>query len=192
MPHTTLTPQRPDFTRVFCPYFLPIGSGKAAIPVYVKAEYRAGKLSLTGVEGPKRNGDAWGSCGQIPRAESYIPVNMTPAQVLRLWEIWDAWHLNDMRAGCEHQRADGWASRPIDPARPLNAYASDFYPGQRQASWNMLVWIPRSEHPEGLLSHPCPTCGYKYGSAWLKEDVPGDVLDELQALPAATSTPAWV
>lgn len=97
---------------------------------------------------------------------------------VRAW--WQRWHLNDMRAGCEHQRAGGWAERPIDPSKPLNSYGKHF-PGQRQDSWNMLTWVPRGEHPEGLLSHPCPTCGYKYGSQWLKEEIPADVQANMRA-----------
>jgi hypothetical protein len=42
-----------------------------------------------------------------------------------------------------------------------------------------------SEHPEGLLTKPCPECGYRYGSAWLHEDVPSDVLEFLRGLPDA-------
>jgi hypothetical protein len=84
------------------------------------------------------------------------------------------WHLNTMRPGCEHQRAEGWATRPIDPSKPLDAYGTHVPGGS--TTWNMLVWVTRQEHPEGLLSHPCPTCGYKYGSAWLKEELPPEVI----------------
>ena len=31
-----------------------------------------------------------------------------PKRAARLVEIWRRWHLNDMRAGCEHQRAAKW------------------------------------------------------------------------------------
>ena len=85
-------------------------------------------------------------------------------KLARILEIWKRWHLNGMRAGCEHQRAEGWDERPIDPAKPLDSYGLHF-PGQKHSSWNMLIWVRRDEHPEGLLSYPCPTCGYKYGSA---------------------------
>ena len=34
-----------------------------------------------------------------------------------LKDLWDCWHLNDMRAECEHQRALGWtwATHPSEP-----------------------------------------------------------------------------
>lgn len=40
-------------------------------------------------------------------------------------------------------------------------------------------WVSPAEHPDGLLSKPCEVCGYKYGTAWLREDVPVEVLREL-------------
>ena len=33
-------------------------------------------------------------------------------------------------------------------------------------------WIRESEHEKGLLCKPCPVCGYKYGTKWLKEELP--------------------
>ena len=42
---------------------------------------------------------------------------LTPALVNRLLDIWERWHLNGMRAGCEHQRALGWTynEHPSEP-----------------------------------------------------------------------------
>jgi hypothetical protein len=85
------------------------------------------------------------------------------------------WHLNDMKPGCEHQEAAGWDKRPIDPSKPTNAYGK-FFPGQQTDSWNMLTWVSRKDHPEGLLSEPCPTCGYKYGTQWLRRELPIEIV----------------
>jgi hypothetical protein len=80
--------------------------------VYVKVEYKDGKLSITGVEGPYPSGNCAGGCGQINM--SLKPDELKPApgwttdMIKRLLAIWDEWHLNDMKAGCEHQRAEGW------------------------------------------------------------------------------------
>jgi hypothetical protein len=38
---------------------------------------------------------------------------------------------------------------------------------------------------------PCPICGYKYGSAWLKEEVPAEVIDWLFALPDSDERCVW-
>lgn len=53
-------------------------------------------------------------------------------------------------------------------------------------------WLSFDEHPDGLLGKPCPTCGYRYGSAWLYEPVPEHVLTWLQTLPTASKRPLWV
>ena len=53
-------------------------------------------------------------------------------------------------------------------------------------------WVTPAEHPNGLLTKPCPVCGYKYGTAWLKEEVPPDVITFLESLPVSTIIPAWV
>lgn len=163
--------------------------------VFAKIDFANGKLSISGVEGPRKNGDAYGSCGQIVihlQAAAITPApGWTVELISRFFDAWRRWHLNDMRAGCEHQRAEKWDKRPIDPAKPLRTYGKH-YPGQHSASWNMLTWITRAKHPEGLLSQPCPTCGYKYGSAWLHEEVPTAVLEFLSSLPDSDKTPAWI
>lgn len=102
------------------------------------------------------------------------------SKAARLIEL-SKWHLNAMSPACAHQIAEGWDKRPIDPQQPTNRYGK-FFDGQRLPSWNMLAWVSRSEHPEGLLSHPCDTCGYKYGTAWLVKPLPDEVVAEVKAL----------
>jgi hypothetical protein len=85
------------------------------------------------------------------------------------------WHLNNMKVACVHQEAEGWGERPIDPTKPTDTYGKHF-PGQVSSSWNMLAWVRRDEHPQGLLSEPCPVCGYRYGSAWLKRELPPEII----------------
>lgn len=106
------------------------------------------------------------SCGQITDTIREFFPELAP--LLK-------WHLNDMRAGCAHQEAEKWAERPIDPSKPTNTYGTHF-PGQRHASWNMLVWVRPDEHAGGLLGVPCPTCGYKYGTAWNKAELPPEIV----------------
>ena len=53
-------------------------------------------------------------------------------------------------------------------------------------------WTYPAEHPGGVLTKPCPVCGYKYGSAWLKEEVPPNVIEYLESLPESATTPAWI
>jgi hypothetical protein len=169
--------------------------GRLFVTIKVRREDGITRLSITGVEGPRANGDAKGSCGQCVEALDHL-ARLSPGwdvgMVQRLKTEWERWHLNDMRAGCEHQRKAGWDTRPIDPARPASAYVSLTRDGETRpyfTGWNMLTWITRKEHPEGLLSEPCEVCGYKYGTAWLKEDVPGDVIAFLGSLPQDDSLP---
>lgn len=154
--------------------------------VFVEVHYRDGRLSLTGVEGPNRHGNAVGSCGQIdmhyahrdprdndPRERALVrpaDFNFAPGwdagRWLDLLDVWKRWHLNDMRSGCEHQRALGWTydtHRDPDPEAPGFPYA-------------------------GL---PCPDCGHRIGSAWLREEVPASVLDFLDALPESDRPYPW-
>jgi len=159
--------------------------------VFVSVEFdKEGELHMTGVVGPKANGDARGSCGQcIDSVRACKPLApFTEADRDWLVVTWERWHLNHMKAGCEHQRAEQWDKLPIDPNKPLNAYGK--HCGQDgPTTWNMLSWVTRRDHPQGLLSEPCPTCGYKWGTAWLKESVPIDVIERLRSLPTTNALP---
>lgn len=82
------------------------------VPAFVKIEYKEKKpgqkvLSITGVVGPMRNGDCHGSCGQcIDEISGGIPADGWDVDMIKkLCKIWRRWHLNDMNAACEHQRA---------------------------------------------------------------------------------------
>jgi hypothetical protein len=71
------------------------------------------------------------------------------AQIYRLWKLYN---LNDMHAGCEHQRELGW-----EKSDNINAYDA---------------------HP----STPCPVCGYKFGTAWLYAPIPEEDLALIREL----------
>lgn len=160
------------FTKVVRP-----GAG-ADGPVYVKIGWDGRRLSISGVEGPMRNGDCRGGAGQITDAlttlKSYA-AGWSRELAEHLAEVWQRWHLNDMRACCEHQR--DW------PVKEHIAVGN-----QTKARG----WVRTDEHPDGLLAEPCKVCGYRYGSAWLHEEVPADVLEFLKALPDTDRQPAWV
>lgn len=236
------------------------------VPVFAKVEYSAdGRLSISGVVGPRSNGNCAGSCGQIIMSfkeydkrgsmtldELRLAPGWTRAKLRRFFDVWDRWHLNDMSPMCEHQRGAGWdnskeltiyhfrlspevqrfkqnteqraaaaiksgsvfqptedetevanlpseikhyspelsedAARFYVPNGPQ--YTNDHY--NRASETKTAGWVYPSEHPEGLLTKPCPECGYKYGSAWRKEDVPEEVLEFLRSLPSTDKTPAWV
>jgi hypothetical protein len=185
--------------------------GGRSVSLFVEAKYEEGRLSISGVIGPRPSGNSSGSAGQIdmefahrdPKDDDARTTNpITPDQIafaedwtdeqwLDLLDIWKKWHLNDMRAGCRHQMAEGWDRRPIDPTKPTTDYGRHFL-GQKYDNWNMLAWVSPDEHPDGLLTKPCQTCGHKYGTTWKRAEVPAKVIAKLKALPDADLQPAWV
>jgi len=164
--------------------------------IYVEAKYESGELSIHGTEGPLSSGHCLGSSGQIdmdyahqnPADNDYRTVEPIKTSEIRfasgwsaenwlkLLDVWKVWHLNGLRAGCEHQQTLGWDKDLIDPTKPPSFD-------------NLKNW---KHPPTGHLTEPCPTCGYKYGTAWLKEEVPQDVIDWLFSLPVADKKPAWI
>lgn len=116
-----------------------------------------------------RAGRDYESAGQILEeldTVDRLTPGWSPADVESLRTIWQRWHLNDMRAACEH----------MPPAGELITEPDGF--GGRRVS---------------TTDNVCPVTGYKYGHAWLLEYVPTDVLAELvrlQSLPVG-SLPAW-
>jgi hypothetical protein len=76
-----------------------------------------------------------------------------------LYQIWDRWHLNDMRAGT---------------------------PAQRKLLRELFTVCPNANYDqqcEFLEQRDLLFDGdYKYGSAWLKEELPQDVIDYVHSL----------
>jgi hypothetical protein len=69
-------------------------------------------------------------------------------------------------------------------------YEGDHY--NKASETKNAGWVYPKDHPGGLLTKPCPVCGYKYGSAWHKRELPQSVIDFLESLPMADRAPAWV
>lgn len=130
--------------------------------VTVDIEWTGERLSMSGTaERPRardidEGGQMQDTITEIPATDLLVSASARD----QLVDIWNRWHLNDMRAGCEHQRAAGWT-----PAR----YGTPEY---------------GTDDPIGK---PCPMCGYRYGSAWLHEDVPADILQILRTWPEEVS-----
>lgn len=217
-----------------------LGSAAEIGSTFIHIQYKGGRLSITGVEGPTASGGARGSCGQIGdhlTVEEYAP-GWDAEKLAKLAEIWDRWHLNDMRPGCEHQR--DWDTREQleivtyrltsdalqERDRIKKEAMAELLSGESVAMsehdraiaslpWEMkraplaefpesgryevakretkaAGWVYPSEHDRGLLNKPCQICDYRYGSKWLFEEVPAEVLDWLAALPETDRQPAWV
>lgn len=85
---------------------------------FVFIDWDGKRLSMTGVEGPTLRGDAKGGCGQISMHEwefANYAHGWTADKVQRLRQIWDEWHLNDMRAYDAAMKRDGWREKAATP-----------------------------------------------------------------------------
>lgn len=116
------------------------------------------RLSMVGLLWePGHKPDAWG--GQCHREIAALWADMP--LVVRMTEVWARWHLNDMRAGTPKQEA----AITEHYGRPRVGY--EF--GQACQHLRRL----------GLYEDD----GYKYGSAWLYEPLPQEIVDEVCAWP---------
>lgn len=124
----------------------------------IDIEINDGRLSISGVvyEGERllkseRNLISAGQC--LEDARSLLPE--------KLAQIWEYWHLNDMRAGTFAQE------------QALREVKDSF---DRRLSWyeQACAYLQSID----LLYDN----GYKYGSAWLTEELPGDVIEYVKNL----------
>ena len=163
-----------------------IGKTRPAV-VFCKITYTDGRLFISGVEGPKPGGDCIGAYGQIDmhlrgHEEDIKPAPGWSIDMLRkFFAVWERWHLNDLTAGSPAQEEF------------LRTHAAEWetYKANAGSIPSHYTWACKVLATAGL--HPDPGHnGYRYGSAWLKEEVPEDVLAWLRALPDTDVMPAWV
>lgn len=206
---------------------------------YITWSIKDGKFSMCAERWlpSKRDIEEGGQC--VDRIASYFPND---AKAQRMVAVWNRWHLNDMRAACEHQRAAGWEDQA---AEQINTYKwrtkpeadkarraakdaaeaalkagqtftptpeqvaavnresyietqGDTLPPELAAYYEPSTdstgsgyfahikterrgWVRFDKDSRGLLCKPCSVCGYKYGSAWLKEELPAEVIAEIEA-----------
>jgi len=98
-----------DFTKDICIGVKETYGGRR-YSVWCHISYSEGRLSITGVEGATHGGNCLGSCGQIyGELKDFVRLepNWTEAMLQSFIAIWKKWHLNDLQAGCEHQRKNG-------------------------------------------------------------------------------------
>lgn len=131
--------------------------------VHVTIKLDEVNLSITGVEGALPSGNCLGGCGQILhdlkalRSKDYRLVDgWTIPKFRRLLNIWEQWHLNELHAGCEHQRAMGWEKDGYDKHPSESCPVCGYQYG---TAWN-FVPIP-DDVIEWLFSlpkaiKPCP------------------------------------
>jgi hypothetical protein len=142
--------------------------------LFAKITIKDGNLSIRGVVGPMKNGDSRGGCEQVimefkeyDKRGYYSLADITPAihwtpEAIKFF--FDVW--------------DEWHLNDLQAACEH----------QRE-----LGWTYEEHHDKKTFQgEPCPICGYKIGSAWLKKEVPGDVVSYLNNLPDTDITPTWI
>lgn len=149
---------------------------KRGYSIFCKIKFNEdGNLSISGVEGPTASGNARGGCGQINMHAWYIDAyapGWSRDLMMKFKKVWKQYHLNDMQAGTPAQTEVLTRRKDEYTGYPLSYY-----------DWALGVLAE-----EGLDIDN----GYKYGSKWLRIDVPTEVQEFLQSLPDTDKTPAWV
>lgn len=168
------------------------GQRKVDMDLFVKAEVVEGRLSMKGVGGPYWPGLCLGTAGQIdmcfahrnPRDnDQRYPEPTQPSEIkfapgwdaekwLDLLDVWKTWHRNDMRAGSPVQEEYLWLN-------PIHAVYPETYYEKASALLAEAGLNPDQN-------------GYKYGSAWLKEELPKEIVAFLESLPKSPVKPAWI
>lgn len=64
--------------------------------------------------------------------------------------------------------------------------------GNSNVEYKKRGWLSIDETEFGFIGKQCPVCGYKYGTKWLKENVPDEIVRFLEQLPDSKKKPAWV
>ena len=142
--------------------------------VFATINYGGGKLSITGVEGPRKSGNCAGSCGQI-ESELKDFVNFAKgwsfSKLQTFRKFWKEWHLNHMVAGSPRQES----------------YLDEI--GRKDYVENLKALEQAGLSPDMEYLHNGKP--YVYGSAWLKKEVPAHVLVFLKNLPDADRPHPW-
>lgn len=125
---------------------------------------KEGILHITGVIGPTRGGNARGGAGQIYN---------TLKEGLNEIEFASGWNADRVRGFL----------RVWEEWHGNNMHAGDAH--QRAWGWEEDGY---DRHP----SEPCPIDGYKFGTSWLKVELPEYIIEILNSYPESKKTPAWV
>ena len=147
--------------------------------IYCTIKYTNGRLSISGVVGPLKNGNCKGGCGQINsnlinHISEIIPApNWDRMLILEFLNIWSEWHLNDLIPGSPLQET--FLKEYIEDWKISKGVFNDYY------SWACFILKDAGLYPDkSYLYNGKP---YFYGQVWLQKEVPDDVLEFLKELP---------
>jgi hypothetical protein len=156
-----------------------IGTTAEVGRLFAYVDLKDGELSISGVEGPKSNGDCRGGCAQCledwPGMVIEFALGWDSIKLMELVKIWQRWHLNKMRAGTPAQMSY-LREHPITVVYPDSHYDKA-----------LEVLEAAGLQPDLLDGEP-----YSYGSAWLTEELPAKVVETIESWVEGTQPPdAW-
>ena len=166
-----------SFQRIVCLGTTNYTTGQRTAKVFCKITYEDKKsnqkiLSIHGVVGPKKNGDAYGSCGQIIYTHIVAPNYKEDWNFLKIqafYNMWERWHLNDMCAGTPTQE------KLIRKWEQI---------GNKYTYEKACAYLKSNDM---YIDD-----GYIYGSKWLYEAVDPYALEFLKDLTETSIPYAWV
>jgi hypothetical protein len=137
------------------------GDGRRNCAAYITWELRDGRFSMqTEIWQPDRKDCL--CCGQC--VDTVAALFPDDAKAQRMFAIWQRWHLNDMRAGSPVQ--EEWLRQNPIPESEC-AYPKSHY-DVASAKLAAAGLNPDAD-------------GYKYGHAWKTEELPADVIVEIES-----------
>jgi len=167
------------FTKIVNPGTVPCGRRNFNVYCRIKVT-EDGCLAISGVVGPTKSGNCQ-SAGQIVHAvgsieNAKLAGKWNPKMLKEFVKIWKDWHLNDLTAGSPKQEA--FIRKYIDEG---NSFDYKTVCGLMKEEG---IYVDESFIHEGKP--------YRYGTAWLKRELPESVVSFLASLPESVKQPAWV
>lgn len=162
-----------------------IGNVFCEIIIKDKGEYK--ELSICGVEGPRKNGNCRGSCGQIKdvivehiKSDNFktFAAGWDKNSILHFIKVWKEWHLNGLHAGNAKQEA--FVKKYLEE-NPTEKYD---YTKMCKVLEEHNLFEDKDDIYNGKP--------YKYGHGWRYVGLPEEVIDYMKSLPETKITPAWV
>jgi hypothetical protein len=140
------------------------GSGRRNCKAVITWDLENGRFSMQAEIWNPRETDCY-ACGQcVEEVAAYFPSD---AKAQRMLAIWRDWHLNDMRAGSPAQEA--WLRE-----NPVTAV----YPGSHYETAKAALAAAGLQPDTSYIHNGNP---YSYGSAWLRRELPPEVVAEIES-----------
>jgi hypothetical protein len=160
-----------------------LGKNKQGGKVEARVSIEDGRLSISASSWNRSHSDIFCGGQLRERVLEEIRTFLIPRSFIEetFLPIWERWHLNDLRPGCEHQRTEEW--RTCDQYR--HARGECFNKEIKTRAEAEMLGRDRYAYCEAdMLGAPCPVCGYAYGSAWIREALPTDLETQILGWPS--------